>query len=47
MFFGSIPALVTPFAGGKVDEDAFRQLIDWQITEGSTALVPCGSRPSK
>ena len=43
MFFGSIPALVTPFAGGKVDEDAYRELIDWQIAEGSNALVPCGT----
>jgi len=43
MFFGSIPALVTPFAGAKVDEDAFRELIDWQITDGSSALVPCGT----
>src|SRR3990170_8314351 len=43
MFFGSIPALVTPFSGGKVDEDAFRDLIDWQIAEGSSALVPCGT----
>jgi 4-hydroxy-tetrahydrodipicolinate synthase len=43
MFFGSIPALVTPFSGGKVDEDAFRELIDWQIAEGSNGLVPCGT----
>ena len=43
MFFGSIPALVTPFAGGQVDEEAFRDLIEWQIEEGSSALVPCGT----
>ena len=43
MFFGSIPALVTPFAAGRVDEAAFRALIDWQIDEGSSALVPCGT----
>ena len=43
MFFGSIPALVTPFAGGKVDEEAFRDLVDWQISEGSNGLVPCGT----
>ena len=43
MFFGSIPALVTPFAAGRVDEAAFRVLIDWQIDEGSSALVPCGT----
>jgi 4-hydroxy-tetrahydrodipicolinate synthase len=43
MFFGSIPALVTPFAAGRVDEAAFRVLIDWQIEQGSTGLVPCGT----
>jgi len=43
MFSGSIPALVTPFQGGAVDEDAFRRLVDWQISEGSSALVPCGT----
>jgi 4-hydroxy-tetrahydrodipicolinate synthase len=43
MFFGSIPALVTPFSGGKVDDAAFRDLVDWQIEEGSSALVPCGT----
>lgn len=43
MFSGSIPALVTPFRDGAVDEAAFRRLIDWQIDEGSSALVPCGT----
>jgi len=43
MFFGSIPALVTPFAAGRVNEAAFRDLVDWQIDEGSNALVPCGT----
>ena len=43
MFFGSIPALVTPFAAGRVDEAAFRALVEWQIEEGSSALVPCGT----
>lgn len=43
MFFGSIPALVTPFSGGRVAEDTFRELVDWQIAEGSNALVPCGT----
>ena len=40
---GSIPALITPFAGGKVDEAAFRRIISWQIAEGSHGLVPCGT----
>ncbi len=43
MFSGSIPALVTPFRDGQVDEAAFRRLVDWQIDEGSSALVPCGT----
>lgn len=43
MFSGSIPALVTPFKDGAVDEAAFRRLIDWQIEQGSSGLVPCGT----
>jgi len=43
MFSGSIPALVTPFRGGAFDEAAFRRLVDWQIENGSAALVACGA----
>ncbi len=43
MFSGSIPALVTPFRDGAIDEAAFRALVDWQIEQGSSALVPCGT----
>ncbi len=43
MFSGSIPALVTPFRDGSFDETAYRSFIDWQIEEGSSALVPCGT----
>src|SRR5438874_3925343 len=43
MFFGSIPALVTPFSNGRVAEDTFREHIEWQVEEGSSALVPCGT----
>lgn len=43
MFFGSIPALVTPFAAGRVDLALFREFVEWQIDEGSNALVPCGT----
>ena len=43
MFHGSIPALVTPMRGRAIDEDAFARLVDWQIAEGSAALVPCGT----
>jgi len=43
MFFGSIPALVTPFSDGRVAEDTFREFVEWQISEGSDGLVPCGT----
>jgi 4-hydroxy-tetrahydrodipicolinate synthase len=34
---------VTPFSGDCVDEDSLRDLVEWQIAEGSSALVPCGT----
>lgn len=43
MFRGSIPALVTPFKDGKVDEKAFREFVDWQIKQGTHGLVPVGT----
>ena len=44
MFSGSIPALVTPFdSAGDFVESAYRDLVEWQIAEGSGALVPCGT----
>ena len=43
MFRGSIPALVTPFRGEALDEEALRGHVDWQIGEGSHALVPVGT----
>ncbi|RVT94853.1 4-hydroxy-tetrahydrodipicolinate synthase [Sphingomonas crocodyli] len=43
MFSGSIPALVTPFRDGAFDEKLFRGFVDWQIEQGSSALVPCGT----
>ena len=43
MFSGSIPALVTPFRDGSFDEAQFRALVDRQIADGSSALVPCGT----
>ncbi len=42
-FHGSMPALITPFKDGKIDEPAYRALIDWQIASGSHGLVPCGT----
>ncbi|WP_432770115.1 MAG: 4-hydroxy-tetrahydrodipicolinate synthase [Sphingopyxis sp.] len=43
MFSGSIPALVTPFRDGAFDAPTFARLVDWQIKEGTSALVPCGT----
>lgn len=43
MFSGSIPALITPFRDEAFDEAAFRKLVDWQVENGSSALVPCGT----
>ncbi len=43
MFSGSIPALVTPFRDGEFAEDVFRDFVEWQIAEGSSGLVPCGT----
>ncbi len=40
---GSIPALITPFRDGRVDIKAFEAFVDWQISEGSHCLVPCGT----
>jgi 4-hydroxy-tetrahydrodipicolinate synthase len=43
MFSGSIPALITPFRGDGVDTTALARFVDWQIVQGSSALVPCGT----
>jgi 4-hydroxy-tetrahydrodipicolinate synthase len=43
MFQGSMPALVTPFSDGKLDLDALKSLVEWQIESGSSALVPVGT----
>lgn len=43
MFKGSIVALITPFRDGAVDEKAYESLIEWQISEGTHGLVPCGT----
>ncbi len=42
-FRGSFTALVTPLKNGSVDEKAFRELVDWQIAEGTNGLVPVGT----
>jgi 4-hydroxy-tetrahydrodipicolinate synthase len=43
MFKGSAVALITPFRDGKVDETAFQSFVDWQISQGTNALLPCGT----
>jgi len=43
MFKGSIVAIVTPFKDGKVDEESFRELIEFHIENGTSAIVPCGT----
>jgi len=43
MFRGAITALVTPFKNGQVDEEALRNLIEFQIANGVDGLVPCGT----
>ena len=43
MFRGSIPALVTPFRDGKVDEKALAELVEWHVAEGSHGLVAVGT----
>jgi 4-hydroxy-tetrahydrodipicolinate synthase len=40
---GSMPALITPFRDGCVDESALRRLVAWHIAEGSHGLVPAGT----
>jgi 4-hydroxy-tetrahydrodipicolinate synthase len=43
MFKGSIVAIVTPFKNGKVDEKKLRDLIEFQIKNGTSGIVPCGT----
>jgi len=42
-FRGSFTALVTPFKNDAVDQQAFRDLVEWQIAEGTNGLVPVGT----
>ncbi|MDD5432612.1 MAG: 4-hydroxy-tetrahydrodipicolinate synthase [Candidatus Omnitrophica bacterium] len=43
MFKGSIVAIVTPFRNGKIDEAKLRDLIEFQIKNGTSGIVPCGT----
>ena len=42
-YVGAYTALVTPFKNGTVDEERYREFIEWQISEGIDGLVPCGT----
>jgi 4-hydroxy-tetrahydrodipicolinate synthase len=43
MFQGSIVAIITPFKNGAVDEEKLRELVEFQIENGTDAIVPCGT----
>ena len=43
MFFGSIPAVITPFENHKVDYISLEKIINHLIDNGSNGLVPCGT----
>ena len=44
MFKGSMVAIITPFTpDGRVDEEKYRQLIEFQIENGTDVIVPCGT----
>ena len=42
-FRGSFTALVTPFKNGALDEKAFRDLVEWQLAEGTNGFIPVGT----
>ena len=43
MFYGSIPALITPFNNNEVDYSSLNKVIEYLIINGSNAIVPCGT----
>ena len=43
MFKGSIVAIITPFKDGKIDEESLRELVEFQIENGTDGIVPCGT----
>ena len=42
-FQGSFVAMVTPFRNGQVDEAKVRELVEWHVSSGTDAIVPCGT----
>ena len=43
MFKGAMVAIVTPFKNDQIDEKALRELIEFQIANGTDGIVPCGT----
>ena len=43
MFSGSYVAIVTPFKNGAVDYERLRELVEFQIENGTSGIVPCGT----
>ena len=43
MIQGSAVALVTPFKNGAIDEEGLNNLVEFQIANGTNAIVPCGT----
>ena len=43
MFYGSIPAVITPFQDNEVDFDSYERILNYLINNGSNGLVPCGT----
>ena len=42
-YSGSFVALITPFKDQAIDEKKFQELVEWQISQGTDGLVPCGT----
>lgn len=40
---GSFTAMVTPFKDGRIDETKIREMVEFQIKNGTSGLVPCGT----
>lgn len=43
MFEGTTVAIVTPFKNGEVDEQTLRDLVEFHVEKGTSAVLPCGT----
>ncbi len=43
MFKGSLTALITPFENGEIDYDRYEAIIEYQINNGTSGIIPCGT----